>query len=180
MQKGDISVLSEEEVLDLKFMIERGFTRKQVSEVLGKSVPVISTYIKTHNIKSPRSSKEKNGFYFCPRCKTYKTKEEFHKGRNRGIATYCKPCTCELSRESYKEKRFAEIDNFINAQKVKEKTKEEMTGCTEKKCSKCQKTKGIDEFNWLKKNEKVRPECRECQTKHRTEWRLKKLEERGY
>jgi len=56
MQKGDISVLSEEEVLDLKFMIERGFTRKQVSEVLGKSVPVISTYIKAHNIKSPRSS----------------------------------------------------------------------------------------------------------------------------
>lgn len=175
-------MLSEEEVLDLKFMIERGFTRKQASEVLGKSVSVISTYIKSHNIKSPLRSKEKNGFYFCPRCKTYKTKEEFHKAtcQKNGITTYCKPCASELTIEKYKEKRFAEIDNFINTQKVKEKTKEEMAGCTEKKCSKCKKTKGIDEFNWYKKNEKIRSECRECQNKYRTEWRLKKLEERGY
>lgn len=44
--------------------------------------------------KNPHYPKQKNGLYWCPRCKQYLPKSVFNKNHSRkyGIGTYCKKC----------------------------------------------------------------------------------------
>ena len=175
-------MISSEDLKDLKFMVENGFTHSQVAEVLGKSVAEIRKYTSTHQIYSPLRKKEKDGLFFCKNCSTYKTKEEFNKSKatKHGVATYCKVCRREYEKARYKKKRFAEIDAVIAKNKEFEKTKAEATGETKRRCSTCGITKDINNFHWYEKNKSVKKQCKSCHAAYRKKWELKRIEERGY
>ena len=56
-------MFNNEEVEDLRFMIEKGFTQSQAAQVLGKSVLEVKACVKAHGIRSPFRDKEKDGLY---------------------------------------------------------------------------------------------------------------------
>lgn len=175
-------MFNNEELQDLKFMIEKGFTQSQAAQVLGKSVLEVKACVKVHGICSPLRSKEKDGLFFCKKCSTYKTKEEFsiYKKSKHGISSHCKACRKEYANLSRQKKCFAEIDALIERSKENEKTKEEVFGQKRRSCSVCGITKDIDEFNWSIKYKSLRPQCRKCQSEYKKKWELKRIEERGY
>ena len=175
-------MINSEELKDLKFMIENGFMHNQVAEVLGKSVVEVRKYAHTHQIYSPLKKKEKDGLFFCTKCTTYKTREEFYKNQatTYGITAYCKICHSEYKKLMQKKRRFAEIDAIIEKNKEFEKTKAEATGETKRRCSTCGITKDINDFHWYEKNKSVKKQCKSCRAAYRKKWELKKLEERGY
>ena len=117
-------MFNNEELEDLKFMIEKGFTQSQAAQVLGKSVLEVRACIKTHGIFSPLKDKEKDGLFFCKKCSTYKTKQEFdnYKKSKHGISTHCKVCRSENYKLLRQKKCFAEIDALIEKSKENEKT----------------------------------------------------------
>lgn len=175
-------MFNNEELEDLKFMIEKGFTQSQAAQVLGKSVLEVKACVKAHGIRSPFRDKEKDGLFFCKKCSTYKTKQEFdnYKKSKHGISTHCKVCRSENYKLLRQKKCFAEIDALIEKSKENEKTKEEVFGKKRRSCSVCGITKDIDEFNWSIKYKSLRSQCRKCQSEYKKKWELKRIEERGY
>lgn len=175
-------MFNNEELEDLKFMIEKGFTQSQAAQVLGKSVLEVKACVKAHGIRSPFRDKEKDGLFFCKKCSTYKTKQEFdnYKKSKHGVSTHCKVCRSENYKLLRQKKCFAEIDALIEKSKENEKTKEEVFGKKRRSCSVCGITKDIDEFNWSIKYKSLRPQCRKCQSEYKKKWELKRIEERGY
>ena len=175
-------MISNEELKDLKFMIENGFTYSQAAEVLGKSVVEVRKYGTVHQIHSTFTTREKDGLFFCRQCSTFKTREEFHKNKRskHDIADYCKVCCREKNKLMHQKRKFAEIDAIIEKNQEPKKTKAEATGETKRECSVCGITKDINEFNWEKKNKRVRKQCKKCQAEYRKKWILKRIEERGY
>ena len=175
-------MINDEELKDLRFMIEKRFTHSQIAEVLGKSVSEVRKYTSAHQIYSPLNKKEKDGLFFCKNCSTYKTKQEFgnNKKSQHGITAYCKICISEKNRQMRQKMRFAEIDAVIEKNKEVEKTKTEVTGETKRSCSVCGITKDINDFNWRKKNKSVKRHCKSCQAAYNKKWELKRIEERGY
>ena len=175
-------MFNNEELEDLKFMIEKGFTQSQAAQVLGKSVLEVKACVKAHGIRSPFRDKEKDGLFFCKKCSTYKTKQEFdnYKKSKHGISTHCKVCRSENYKLLRQKKCFAEIDALIEKSKENEKTKEEVFGKKRRSCSVCGITKDINEFNWRKKYESVKTQCKKCQSEYTKKWELKRIEERGY
>ena len=175
-------MISNEELEDLRFMIEKGFTHTQVAEVLGKTTAEVRIYVNVHGIRSPLKKKERNGLFFCKKCSTYKTKEEFYKNKSNphGISVYCKICDNEDRKTRREKKRFAQIDAIIEKNKEFEKTKSEATGEVKRSCSKCGATKDINDFHWYVKNKSVKRQCKSCEATYKKKWELKRIEERGY
>lgn len=177
-----VKIWIKEEVDELIYMVENGFKRKEIVEVLGKSFSDVSNHIKVLEIKSPLRYKEKNGLYFCPFCKTYKEKDEFHKNKNgpHGMNTYCKKCHNERVRESYKEKKFAEINKYIKSVQPEFKTKEEVVGSKFKKCTRCKEIKDVGEFCWHTTYIRIQSHCYQCRSEDTKKYLLKRIEKKGY
>ena len=130
---------TDDEIQDLKYMIDKNFTRKEIAEVLDKSVDQISRKMKTLGLKF--NTKFKDGLYLCFTCRTYKDKSEFysHVGSPYDISSKCKTCESENQKERYRKQQLKKFQKDI-------KTKEEATGLKEKKCPKCGIVKDIEEF----------------------------------
>lgn len=160
-------------------MVENGFKRREISEVLGKSISEISNYIKVLGFKSPLRNKEKNGEYFCPNCREYKSKCKFYKckGNAYDISSWCVECTKKRQYLKYHNKALEEIQK---KEKENIKTKEEVNGNLYRVCSTCKETKDVEEFNWKKTNVKLSAQCRTCSKESKRKSLLKRAEEKGY
>lgn len=174
-----LSQWDEQDLEDLKFMVGEGFIYKEIAQVLGKSLSTITNQIKIMGLVSPRKERQKGDEFFCLKCKQYKIKEDFHKNSNSpyGIRRDCKECHNKIVRDSYHNRH---LKKLLAKEKAEERTKEEIEGSQIKQCTKCHETKNVEEFAWQKKNKKLNTMCKACMAKLNHEYRLKRLETKGY
>ena len=155
---------TEEEINDLKYMVENGFLNIEIAEVLGKSQTNIGYKIKELDLKSPRKFREKNGLVYCISCKEYKPKELFTIIKNKhnnsvSFSSSCKPCKRNYDNERYRNKWLKEIQKKESAEI---RTKEDINGSTFKLCPKCGELKTVEEFNWNIKYKQLYNMCKTC------------------
>jgi len=105
---------------------------------------------------------EARGSKTCSRCEKTKTMDEFYKGNQ----SWCKACMRERQREVY-NKRKREEPPGAGEERPKRK-REEASGAREKTCTKCEKTKAVDEFAG------GRNMCKSCMQEYQREWRRKR------
>ena len=162
----------------LSFMYTTGHKVKELMIAFNTTEYSIRKKVERLGLKSPLMNKEKDGLYFCPICKKYKTKELFGTNSNKdtkyNIRTYCRECEKQYIRD-LKYKKVSELYNpFI------EKSKEEVYGASTKVCSCCKKEKDIEEFNWQNKYKKISSICKSCMSKKNKEYENKKALNRSY
>lgn len=81
---------------DLKELIDKGLSQREISDNTGKSQTSIRYWLKRHNLKTIHNSFEKkviiDGKKECTKCGELKELKDFYKRENNGFASKCKKC----------------------------------------------------------------------------------------
>ena len=170
---------SSEEDDFLKFAFEKRMPLKEIEEALdGRTQIAIKGRIAALGLKRNFPPREKDGLVRCSHCKKYKPKEDFIMLGNGKYYCYCNECKKELSREKYLKKK---KEKYIKQSAEGLKSKLEVNkGLDVRKCSRCNKTKSVEEFPWSVKGEKLSSICSKCRSEVSKEYQNKRLRTKGF
>lgn len=164
-----------EQVEDLKYMYEKGYSQKEVSEAIGKSISAIIVKAKELNIVYRRSHRyrESDNTYFCITCREFKEKWQFYFNKETGrVFSECIDCRSERKRKARIEKKIQGAGTI--------KSKEEVNGGPLKVCIRCKKEFPVELFTWEYTGRKIKAYCPSCNSNKQKQQRLKMIEKRGY
>lgn len=152
----------------LSYMFTHGYKIDELLDIFKISKNELKLIVKSKNLISPSKNKKLGELYFCPKCKSYKSKDNFYKSKynSHGIFAYCIPCT-----KMYQKKKSTVFPT---------KSKQEVAKSSSKCCSRCGKTKDVECFSWLKKYKRLSSICKECDCNRNKDLHYKLLEKRGY
>ena len=160
--------LNDTDIELLSYMFMHGYTTTELLDIFKISRKELQSIIKSNSLVSPYKNKKQGNLYFCFKCRSYKTKEEFYKSKRSPycIQPYCIPC-----KKTYRKKK----DTVPQV-----KSKREIAKSDSKYCPKCKKTKDIELFSWSKKYKSITSICKECDCNRNKNLAYKLLEKRGY
>lgn len=152
----------------LSHMYTHGYKINELLDIFKISRKELQFIIKSEGLVSPNRKKKKGDLYFCAKCKSYKSKDEFYKSNHssNGIQSYCIPCN-----KIYLKKK----EDVLQL-----KSKKEIAKSNYKYCSKCQSTKDVELFSWAIKYKLLYSICKECDRNRNKGLAYKLLEKRGY
>lgn len=152
----------------LSHMFTHGYKINELLDIFKISRKELQLIIKSKNLISPNRKRKQGDLYFCSKCKSYKSKDNFYKSKHNthGIQSYCIPCNKVYQK---KKSTFPQL-----------KSKQEIAKSSSKRCSKCGNIKDVEFFSWAIKYKRLNSICKECDCNRNKDLFYKLLEKRGY
>lgn len=163
-----------EEDLFVTDKYKEGYSMEDISLGLDRTIKAVKYRVKILGLIEPR---EKNSLWRCAKCKEYKNIESFKINSKNGTPrSYCIECNKINAREYYIRKK---LGNELSQRPI-EKSKEEVHGSSDKKCTMCGEVKNVNEFPWNRKYKSLIARCSKCHARKTKEYETKRFREKGY